>query len=439
MNPDRSGTLWSAALFAAVIGSAFVLLCPASVHAIAGETEGVFGIDGRLSTLVWISDYSDLPSFVKNKDEAYSLQTGLRLMAGGRLRDRLSYEVHVVESFNLTSSAAQEFYPESGGSRYQALDVLWKQYDAGDARACLALDRFSIKFSFPHADLTVGRQAITFGKAYFWNPLDVFLPFAAEQIDRDYKSGVDAIRLDIPIGSFSGMNVIGVFGREITPEGDFANQDKTWDSSWFGSAALLRLYTNIADWDLSLQGGKIYGGYQIGSGVAGEVGPLALRFEAAHFTAEGKRAPMPFPFQGQLLEDHWTAVLGMGHYFENTFDFELECLYNGAGDPDNLEASLVRFNYGSTLHLGKHLLGLMMSYDIIPILKARLAWIYSFSDQSSYIQPVLTLSLSDEAELLFGAAIGVGSRPYLDGITPRLASEFGSYPNFYFIELKYYF
>ena len=74
--------------------------------------------------------------------------------------------------------------------------------------------------ALPRADVTVGRQAITFGKAYFWNPLDEFLPFDARQIDRDYKAGVDAVRVDIPTSPFSGVNVVVAPGRSSTPRGD---------------------------------------------------------------------------------------------------------------------------------------------------------------------------------------------------------------------------
>jgi len=418
---------------------AFVLASPASVWALAGDTDGVFGVDGRLRTFGGLVDYSKLPSFLKDQDTESLFQTSLRLMADGRAWKRLSYEVHVVQTLNLASASAGGLFLDSGSNRYQALDGTWEQYNEGDISANLALDRFNVKLSFPWADLTVGRQAITFGKAYFWNPLDVFLPFAAEQYERDYKTGVDAVRLDLPIGNFSGVSLIGVLGREIALSGRFVNEHESWDSSWYGSALLFRAYTNVADWDLAIQSGKIYGGYQLGGGAVGEIGLLEFRFEAAYFTPEGESASLPFPFQGQLLEDHWAAVLGVGHRFENTLTLEFEYLYNGAGDSDNLEASLLRLAQGSTLHMGTHLTGALVSYDIIPILNVQAVWIYSFSDQSSLLQPVFTLSLSDEAELLFGASFSVGSRPFKEGFIPRLQSEFGSYPDIYFIELKYYF
>ncbi len=82
----------------------------------------------------------------------------------------------------------------------------------------------------------------------------------------------------------------------------------------------------------------------------------------------------------------------------------------------------------------------MASYEILPILMGSLAWIYSFSDQSSLLQPGLSLSVSDEADFVFGALIGLGARP--QGSTPfdfELKSEFGTYPNIYYMEFKFYF
>jgi hypothetical protein len=195
----------------------------------------------------------------------------------------------------------------------------------------------------------------------------------------------------------------------------------------------------MMDWDFALQGGKIYGGYQIGGGAVGEIGKLEARLETAYFGATDSD-PMPFPLQGDIFEDHLTLVAGIGRMFENSFVFELEYLYNGAGDPHNLEASLLRFGLGSSLQMGEHLMGLMLKYDILPIFTSQLVWIYSISDQSSLVQPTFFLSVSDEVDLFFGATISEGERPSeANGLIPRLGSEFGTYPDLYFISLKFYF
>jgi hypothetical protein len=138
-----------------------------------------------------------------------------------------------------------------------------------------------------------------------------------------------------------------------------------------------------------------------------------------------------------------TAVVGLGHRFENTLQIEMEYLYNGSGDPDNFEAALMRMMSGGSYHLGEHLLGVVATYEILPILNGSLAWIFSISDQSSLIQPGLSLSVSDEADFIFGAMIGLGARPgvyyVLGEPVPDFKSEFGTYPNIYYMEFKFYF
>ena len=420
---------------------AFAILCilvsPLNVHAITGDMDGSFGLDGSIRTIPVYTDYTRLPSFVtKDTDSDQSLQTLLRLTAGGRPSGRLSYEVHLVQEFIYASnrySGTSFSFPLP--ARYQALDASWSRNEQDHVSSRLWFDRFNIKCAFDRADVIVGRQAVTFGKAYFWNPLDVFFPFEPQQIDRDYKPGVDALRVDIPFGNFSGCNLVTVFGPKVYPEN---RKDKTWESSSYGSALLARVYTTTMDWDLALQGGKIYGGYQIGGGTVGEIEKIEARLEVAYFDARDSD-PLPFPLRGYLFEDHMTLVAGIGRTFENSFVMELEYLYNGAGSTDDLAASFIRSSLGSSLHMGEHLLGLLFSYDILPIFVSRVVGVYSFSDQSALIQPTFFLSLADEVDLLFGATISMGDRPALANGIPILKSEFGTYPDFYFAELKYYF
>jgi len=144
-------------------------------------------------------------------------------------------------------------------TRYRAFDASWNFIDGEkDTFGNLWLDRFNLKLALPRADLIIGRQAITFGKAYFWNPLDLYLPFDPAQFDRDYKAGVDALRLDIPLGPFSGLNLIYVLGRELDINNQYV-QDGNVSASWFGSSLLLRGFTHADGWDLAVQGSKVYG------------------------------------------------------------------------------------------------------------------------------------------------------------------------------------
>ena len=422
------------------------LLVCADARAIWGDSDEEFGVDGSLRTItVGTYNYANPDVFGPDNPGDGMSQTMLRLTVGGRPSDWLTYEIHGVQSLSFSSIAEGAvqgpvvFGTQGVDTRYLALDAAWDWADENDIQARLYLDRCNFKLALPFADVTVGRQAVTFGKAYFWNPLDVFLAFDPRQFDRDYKAGVDALRIDIPLGDFSGINLVGVLGRRLSAFGSYQDEGAL-NASWYGSAIVARAYTNLLEWDLAVQGGKVYGGYQVGGAASGEIWEISVRLEAAYLFAVDSD-PIPLIPGEDEIESNLTAVIGLGHRFENTLQIEMEYLFNGAGDPDNLPAALVRMLGGGSYHLGAHLIGVVATYEIIPILNGSLAWIFSISDQSSLIQPGLVLSISDEAEFIFGAMIGLGARPVASGIAgvPQLESEFGTYPNIYYMEFKFYF
>jgi hypothetical protein len=417
-------------------------LNPCLAWALMGDTESTFGLDGRLSTTNALVDNYNFEPFFGDKNTDQFSQNLLRLIAGGRPTKQLSYEVHGIQSYTYSSAGDGTESPIFGTSgadrRYRALDATWDWHEGDNSVASLWLDRFNAKNALSWADITVGRQAITFGKAYFWNPLDIFLPFDPRQFDRDYKAGVDALRVDIPLGSFTGINLITVAGRELDSSGEFID-DGTLNASWYGSTVLGRVFTTLKGWDLALQGGKIYGGYQLGSGLVGEIGPIEARAEASYFWAQDSE-PLPAPLEGDLVEDAFTAVVGFGHRFDNTLTVEIEYFYNGAGESNDLDESFVRSRSGSSLQISRHLSGLLVSYEFLPIITGQLTALYSWEDPSGQIQPILTWSPSDNTEVLVGASINFGDRPEQSSTgQPQLQSEFGTFPDFYFMEFKLYF
>ncbi|MBW2623972.1 MAG: hypothetical protein JRD68_13775, partial [Deltaproteobacteria bacterium] len=297
-----------------------VLVCclpPMTASGFYGDSYDRVGLDGSLKVFAALVDSSRLPAFARENSTDYTLLTVTRLMAGGRPQPWLRYEVHAVGGLAYASSRLFLNDTDSAAIRYRALDTRWDWLREPEMAGEILIDRFNARFIFSWADLTLGRQAITFGKAYFWNPLDVFLAFDAAQLDRDYKQGVDGIRLDIPVGNFSGFNLIGVAGREITAAGDFTHPRRVLDSSWYGSSLLGRFFTTVSGWDLAVQAGKIYGGYQVGGALAGELGPLEVRMEAAYFKTEPGQQ-LPAPLTGAVLKDNLTAVFGLGRRFENS-------------------------------------------------------------------------------------------------------------------------
>ncbi|MFH1538263.1 MAG: hypothetical protein ABIH66_04840 [bacterium] len=401
-------------------------------------------IGASLRTAAAIENNYYFPPFygVDNSIDFIS-QALLRLTVEGEADENSDYEVHLVQNFDYsTAQAGQGGFAggfSSSQNTYRALDAALNWSRGEESSAALWLDRFNMRFSFPNADLTIGRQAVTFGKAYFWNPLDVFAPFDPSQFDRDYKPGVDALRYDLYLSDFTGVTLVGAAGAKLSPPGSVARAPQSFAADWYGSALLARYFTTVNGWDYSVQGGKVHGGWQLGVGAVGEVGAWQTRVEAAWFSASGN-PPRSMLVAGDLFEDSLTTVIGVGRYYENTLDIELEYFHNGSGDSRDLDTSFFRQQYGATRQIGRHILGGMASYEFDPLLKGQLVTLVSLTDRSSQFQPLLTRSLSDDSDVVFGATLSFGRRPEgMFSFSPEIKSEFGTYPNLYYAEYKIYY
>ena len=476
-----------------------------NVFAIYGDSDEAFGLDASVRNNVFAT-YNHKLDFTTLDDENRTdglANMLLRVTAGGQPFDWLKYEFHGLSATTI-SGASANFGGLFGANmnnvaalRYRLFNGQYNLSSEQDVMSSLTLERSNVSFFLPFADVTVGRQAITFGKAYFWNPLDIFSPFNATQFDRDYKNGVDALKVDIPIGDDGGFTIVASATQQ---EG---RQDK---STWESSAIVGRIDWTLAGWDVSLQGGKVYGGYQAGAATAGELYELPFRLEGAYFE----------PDRNDIFGRHASIVVGTGYRFENTLALELEYFYNrGAAAipveaargrlaedgtrlirnelaqpetfcaenaqliPEGIECTdfvssianddtlitnlveqqfselsndqarrLANLSYGQgegrLLNVSEQLLGLSLSYELLPILTGSLGAIYSISDQSAILQPGLRLSISDEVDLLAGAIFSIGKRA--TG-TPDLCqqsfgcpeSEFGSYPHIFYMQSKLYF
>ena len=448
---------------AATITFFIILLLSSPVHAFYSAQGGNCSIDtgGSIREVgAGIRNYDAPAVFGPDNDYDGTSQTLLRLTSVGNITPSLSFEVHLLQGFFYSTHGTGALFPGSTASsplpdRYRITESAWDWAEDEDFRASLDADRLYVHYSQGTTDLTIGRQAINFSQAYFWNPLDVFLAFDPEAYDRDYKPGVDAVRADVELGSFSSLTFVAALGRELrvnaSPSDIRVSAESFADEPWYGSALMGRISTNYRDWDLSAQAGKVYGGYTMGAGFTGELRGMGVRGEAAYFLASGDSAASlidanapGYLRQVDLVEDHLIVVAGVDYRFANTVYCNMEFLFNGAGDSSDLEASLLRSAIGQSVSLGEYLAGLQVSYEFHPLLTGQAVWIYSFSDTSSLVSPTLTYSLADEAEFLCGAFLGFGKRPSSRQVAPGLnmpvlESEYGTYPHVFFMEFKFYF
>jgi len=96
------------------------------------------------------------------------------------------------------------------------------------------LDNAYIRLTFENLDLTVGKQQISLGTGYVWNPMDVFN--IKDVLDPTYEQpGHNAVRIDVPLGSIYTLTAL------YSPE-----------DTWRNSAKLLRFKGRISHFDYSL-------------------------------------------------------------------------------------------------------------------------------------------------------------------------------------------
>ena len=340
--------------------------------------------------------------------------TLLRLILTGKVLEKASIEFHLLEGgmINPLPAAPSGFVSFSEATRFRADPWDHSQSTHEDFSSQIAIDRANITLRFPHCDLTLGRQAITLGTTYFWNPNDLLTAFSPYEFDREYKPGVDGAKVDIALGMFSGISFI--YGA-----GDSFGLNE--------SALLIRTFTNMFDFDLAMMAGRFRQDGFVGADFNGEVGPgIGVRGELSYFAAESD-------------DDFIQLVLGTEYRFENDLYFSAEYFYNGFGTPHTSRYLKKLFSKrimeGDIYNISRHYLGILGSYEVTPLLTVSLATIINLIDHSVLIDPLVIYSLSDNAEFVAGMVIGEGKKPR----RLILKSEFGAYPDFTFVEIKYYF
>lgn len=410
-----------------ILWAGLTCMGPSTATGMLGNTEDFFGLDAALRHTSGIFKNYDQPLLFgpNNRSEGLS-ETQIRLMIKGRPNENLTYDIHLVQSLSKDTSlegAATALGPVPGSTKYRAFEWSRDWLDEGGLSARIDIDRLQFKFRFPAIDITVGRQALTFGKTYFWNPMDLYFPFGSVQFDRDYKPGVDGVRVDIPTGDFSGLTLIGILGA-----GPATNRA-------FQSSVLGRAYFNISGWDAAIQAGKVEGGFHLSSALVGEVGSIETRASASYFNPQDSGLPR----EAIDTPEHCAVVLGVGKSFASRLSIQAEGLYNSAGSPP-LDHALALAAAGQVLQAGRWMFGSSASYELSPLWRTSLAWIRSFSDGSHVIQPSIYYSLSSEVDILLGALMAVGRRPFnTSAYQIEAQSEFGLNPHLFYFETKAYF
>jgi hypothetical protein len=291
--------------------------------------------------------------------------------------------------------------------------------DETDVQVAAELDRLSVAWQRSAFRLVAGRQAVTWGVSAFWPVLDLFAPFPPERIDREYKPGVDALRLTVPLGPLSELDVVAA-GQGTSLERDGS------------AAALLRVHAGAAD--VGAMAGWFHRDIVGGVFVTADVRGTGVRAEVA-YTDSGD------PADAELDRSRfWRASAGFDRQLTPTLSVSVEGAWNGFGTSDvggyARVAATDRVRRGEVASLGQWYVGASAGWQAHPLLMVTATVLANVGDGSVLLLSQAEWSLGDNVAFTLGAIIGLGPGPAADG---RLRSEYGAAADAVYAALRAYF
>ena len=263
------------------------------------------------------------------------------------------------------------------------------------------LDNAYIKFAFRRFDLTVGKQQISLGSGYVWNPTDVFN--IKDVLDPTYEQpGHNAVRLDVPLGNSGGVTAL------YSPE-----------DTWNQSSKLIQLKMRIPRFDVSFIAIETLWRFHdytefdedtfgfleqpekrrvLGGSLEGELFGLGLWSEYGHSLMKKSK-------------DFYELVVGMNY----TFDFQtfvmVEYYRNTLAASDYRQYTLddwMRYFTAEQKAVSRDQLYTLIQHPVTDFIELGMMSIISISDGSVALVPTFNWSFSENLDIMAYVNVNFG-------------------------------
>ncbi len=362
-----------------------------------------------------------LPTEVDNFHSLYQSQNALRLMADAFSGDDIAWQLHyevtpIFLSRSIDNNPFSDTTFSSADNSYRLADINATFGNSSSKRVTYQnLDRMNARVNLESGDLTIGRQVISLGSARMINPTDVFLPFKVTTLNQEYRTGIDMIRFQKPMGDLSEIDIGLVLGEDAKTE---------------NSAVFIKGQTNWKGSDLTVTAIRFAEQNLLGSGVESSIGNMGVWFETAWVFGD---------------ENYNRTSLGVDYSFSAHVFGQVEYHYNGAGEADpgrygELDEHIA-YQKGGVFLLGKNYLMPSLSWTVTPILTLAISSLVNLNDASVFVNASGSYSLGDEIGMDFGIYIFCGDELAYQQAPPAvmIQSEYGSSSDLAYVSLKYYF
>jgi hypothetical protein len=385
-----------------------------------------FSAFGEANFSGYLKNYSVMQEPIDNAllnfDRSYKMQNSGRFMLdifNDNQVWQLHYEIGLESNSRFLANAPSLSAPTRQNYRLTDLSQTIGPSDKKNY-ALQNMDRFNVQFQFESGDLTIGRQAITFGSARIINPTDVFLPFDVRTLNTEYRTGIDALRFQKPMGQLGELDLGVILGPDGNPE---------------NSAAFLQLLANASGSDYQFTAIRFADQTLLGAGVQSAFGVFGFWLEAAYVSGD---------------DNYTRASIGMDYAFSERVFGMIEYHLNGAGssDPDNYLTQFddTAYTAGGVFLLGTSYLIPSISWQASTLLTLSLTSLTNLDDSSAFLNLSADYSLSDNLYMGMGYHhfTGPDFNAFPNASTSiqnqlQLGSEYGSNPNSVYVSLRYYF
>ncbi len=417
-----------------------LLCCIFGARSYAADWKEDIQVSGHVKSYVMAVEQADIDGDPSENDDTEGISNNkIRLKVFWNPSDKLSFEL------------AYALMPNVQGTSYDSaisfLDIEKEPYriddfdpvlypDQGDEEGSFILaqnlDRLVFTISPRFGDIRIGRQAISFGKARVINPTDIILPYNFNELDVEYRIGVDAIRLTLPTGDLGEMEFGMIFGRNAYTD---LSADYICSKFYIVQTDVELMVMNFRE---NLMGGMSFSRSVKGAGIWLEIAYTWVDFFSDY----------------DEDQDYFKATTGIDYNInvKNGIVVFLEYHYNGAssGDPETYAWQVLQdfptaYDDGSTFLLGEHYIIPGFTTQITPLISCNGVLLWNLTDKSFFVMPRMEYNVAENVYISIGAGIAHGKKSAYDSDNlfdlpvPLITSEFGLYPEFFFASLKYYF
>ncbi len=309
---------------------------------------------------------------------------------------RLDFDTNPAKNIHIGGDIVYKMY--GGKNRFNISAFLDESFYAGLPQAVveqmnfeftdsLYFDNLFMDFHHQYFELTLGRQQLPTGVGYAWNPTDIFNK--KDILDPTYENpGVDAIRLNIPIGS--KLSLRGIVQPENTRENSKQFVEaKTWLP--FADVSLVYARTKF---DNRQRTKDIYG-----FNMEGDFFGVGFRTE---FTANR------LDYDNDDLK--YEYIVGADYTFRNSLYVLTEYLHNDFGAEPKQTGIMDYLAYyeWQQKSLNQNYIFLMGMIPVTDLIDGSVSTIINLDDESMVINPQILYRIYQNVELTIMGNVFVG-------------------------------